>query len=307
MGLIFVDIKMKKAIVFGGSGFVGSHVADALTNTDIETTIFDINQSKFKNDKQVFIQGSILDQDLVNKAIEGKDYVYHLAGQADIGISFEAPKETLSLNIQGTINILEACRTYNVERFVFASTIYVYSDLGGFYRASKQACEIIIEEYQKNFGIDYTILRYGSLYGPRADEKNLIHRILKQAILEKTIQIGYGSEEKRDYIHVYDAARMSVDILSKSYKNSHVMLTGHQYISRGELLDIINEMLGGDIKVEKADRQESDRLHGHYKFTPYVFKPQISKKLVSNEYLEFGQGILNCMEEIHEKYVAQKS
>ena len=306
MGLIFVDIKMKKAIVFGGSGFVGSHVADALTNADIETTIFDINQSKFKNDKQVFIQGSILDQDLVNKAIEGKDYVYHLAGQADIGISFEAPKETLSLNIQGTINILEACRTYNVERFVFASTIYVYSDLGGFYRASKQACEIIIEEYQKNFGIDYTILRYGSLYGPRADEKNLIHRIIKQAILEKTIQIGYGSEEKRDYIHVFDAARMSVDILSKNYKNTHVMLTGYQHINRGELLSIINEMLGGDIKVEII-QPEIDRLHGHYKFTPYVFKPQISKKLVSPEYLEFGQGILSCMEEIHEKYVIQKS
>lgn len=307
MGLIFMEIKMKKAIVFGGSGFVGSHVADALTNAGIETTIFDINQSEFKNDKQIFMQGSILDQEMVNKAIEGKDYIYHLAGQADIGISFEVPKDTLSLNIQGTINILDACRKYGVERFIFASTIYVYSDLGGFYRASKQACEIIIEEYQKNFGIDYTILRYGSLYGPRADDKNLIHRILKQAILEKTIQIGYDSEEKRDYIHVYDAARMSVDVLSENYKNSPVMLTGHQCISRGELFNTINEMLGGDIKIEEAIQLENDRLHGHYKFTPYVFKPQISKKLVSNEYLEFGQGILNCMEEIYEKYVAKKS
>lgn len=297
---------MKKAIVFGGSGFVGSHVADALTNAGIETTIFDINQSNFKNDKQAFIQGDILDQGLVERAIKGKNYVYHLAGQADIGISFEAPKNTLSLNIQGTTNVLEACCKCNIERFVFASTIYVYSDMGGFYRASKQACEIIIDEYQKNFGIDYTILRYGSLYGPRADEKNLIHRILKQAILEKTIQIGYGSEEKRDYIHVYDAARMSVDILSESYKNTHVMLTGYQYISRGELLNIINEMLGGSIKVETV-QPENDKLHGHYKFTPYVFRPQISKKLVSNEYLEFGQGILNCMEEIHEKYVTKES
>ena len=297
---------MKKAVVLGGSGFVGSHVADALTNAGIETTIFDINLSEYKNDRQIFIQGSILDQDLVAKAIEGKDYVYHLAGQADIGVSFDSPKETLSLNILGTINILESCRKHKTERFVFASTVYVYSDLGGFYRASKQSCEIIIEEYQKNFGIDYTILRYGSLYGPRADEKNLIHRIIKQAILEKMIQIGYGSKEKRDYIHVYDAARMSIDILSQNYKNNHVMLTGYQQISRGELLNIINEMLGGDIKVEII-QPECDGPHGHYKFTPYVFKPQVSKKLVSSEYLEFGQGILNCMEEIHEKYVTQKS
>lgn len=297
---------MKKALVFGGSGFVGSHVADALTNAGIETTIFDIAPSHFKNDKQAFIQGSILDQNLVNEAVKGKDYIYHLAGQADIGTSFDMPKDTLSLNIQGTINILEACSKYAIERFVFASTIYVYSDMGGFYRASKQACEIIIDEYQKNFGIDYTILRYGSLYGPRADEKNLIHRILKQAILEKIIRSGYGSEEKRDYIHVYDAARMSVDILSENYKNAHVMLTGYQHISRGELLNIINEMLGGAIKIETV-KPENDRPHGHYKFTPYVFKPQISKKFVSNEYFEFGQGLLNCMEEIHEKYVASKA
>ncbi len=305
MNLILLGVKMKKAIVFGGSGFVGSHVADALTNAGIETTIFDIQPSKFVNDKQSFVQGSILDQDLVDKAIEGKDYIYHLAGQADIGIGFEEPKKTLSLNIQGTINILESCHKHGVERFVFASTIYVYSNVGGFYRASKQACEIIIEEYQKNFGINYTILRYGSLYGPRADERNLIHRIIKQAIIEKTIKLGYGSDEKRDYIHVYDAARMSVDILAENYKNTHVMLTGYQHISRGELLNIINEMLGGDIKIE-TQKPEIDRLHGHYKFTPYVFKPQISKKLVSREYLEFGQGILNCMEEIHEKYTPQK-
>ncbi|MBS0185069.1 MAG: NAD(P)-dependent oxidoreductase [Proteobacteria bacterium] len=293
---------MKKAVVFGGSGFVGSHVADALTNSGIETTIFDVRPSEFINSKQTFIQGSILDENLVRKVIEDKDYVYHLAGQADIEVGFENPKETLHLNIQGTINILEACRQHPVERLVFASTVYVYSDSGGFYRASKQACEIIIEEYQKNFGIDYTILRYGSLYGPRADEKNFIHRVIKQALLEKKIEVGYGSDEKRDFIHVYDAARMSVDILKEEYKNVHIILTGYQHISRGELLHIITEMLGEDIEIQTI-QPEIDRVHGHYKLTPYVFKPKISRKLVSSEYLEFGQGILSCMEEIYEKHV----
>lgn len=297
---------MKKALVFGGAGFVGSHVADALTTAGIQTTIFDLNPSVHIAANQQFVQGSILDQDLVYQTIAGKDYVYHMAGQSDIGIGFNEPKETLMLNIQGTINILEACRTFKIERFIFASTVYVYSDVGGFYRASKQACELIIDEYQKNFGVDYTILRYGSLYGPRADERNLIHKIIKQAIVNKEIKIGYGSDEKRDFIHVSDAARMSVDILGDNYKNSHVMLTGYQHISRGELLNIINEMLGGNIKVEILE-PEIDRLHGHYKYTPYVFKPRVSKKLVSSEYMEFGQGILNCMEEIYEKYVTEES
>ena len=290
---------MKSAIVFGGSGFVGSHVADALTKAGINTTIFDLHPSKYMNEEQMFIQGDILDQVAVDNAIQGKNFVYHLAGQADIGIGFQKPKETLSLNIQGAINILDARHKFNIERLIFASTIYVYSDAGGFYRASKQACEILIEEYQKNFAVNYTILRYGSLYGPRADERNLIYQILKQAILDKVIKIGYGSDEKRDYIHVHDAARMSVDILENKYQNSHVMLTGYQSVCRGELLNMVCEMLGGNIRIDTLE-PEIDRLHGHYKFTPYVFRPKISKKLVSTEYMEFGQGLLSCIEDIYE-------
>lgn len=295
---------MKKAIVFGGSGFVGSHVADALTAAGVETTIFDLHPSEFINNRQTFIRGSILDQDLVQKALKDQNYIYHLAGQADIGVGFNKPKDTLHLNIQGTINILEACRQVNIERLIFASTVYVYSDVGGFYRASKQASELIIEEYQKHFGIDYTILRYGSLYGPRANEQNFIYRIIKQAILHKKITIGYETDEKRDFIHVYDAARMSVDVLKESYKNTHVMLTGYQHISRGELINIVAEMLGGGIEIQ-VTKPEIDKAHGHYKLTPYVFKPKISRKLVSSEYLEFGQGILSCMEEIYDKYTKQ--
>jgi UDP-glucose 4-epimerase len=293
---------MKKAIVFGGAGFVGSHVADALTKVGFETTIFDIKEPKYKNKSQIFIKGDILNQSLIDDVVKGKDYIYHLAGQPDIEISFQKPKETLSLNIQGTINILEAAIKNSIERFVFASTLYVYSDAGGFYKASKQACEIIIEEYQKQFGLGYTILRYGSLYGPRSDESNAIHFIIKQALLHKVIKIPCDSDEKRDYIHVLDAARMSVDILSADYKNSHVMLTGYQHISRGELLNTIKEMLGDNIQII-SQKLDVDKTHGHYKFTPYAFRPQVSKKLVSRDYIEFGQGLLTCIEEIYEKFV----
>ncbi|MBM3632220.1 MAG: NAD(P)-dependent oxidoreductase [Alphaproteobacteria bacterium] len=293
---------MKKAIVFGGSGFIGSHVVDALTKEGIQTTVFDIVPSAYLNKNQIFIQGDILDSEAVCRAIEGQDYVYHLAGQPDIEIGFQEPQRTLELNIVGTTNILEACRYHKVERFLFASTIYVYSNAGGFYRVSKQACELIIEEYQKNYNVNYTILRYGSLYGPRADDNNLIHRILKQAILEKKIEIGYSPDEKRDYIHVYDAARMSVDLLAPEHMNTHVMLTGHQPITRGDLLAMICEMLGGNIEIHQQ-QPEIDQLHGRYKFTPYVFKPQVSKKILSSQYMEFGQGLLNCMEEVHEKYI----
>lgn len=295
---------MKKAIVFGGSGFLGSHVADSLTNSGIQTTIFDISPSPYLSEEQLFIKGDIIDAAAVQKAIQGMDYVYHLAGEADIDSAFLNPKKALELNIQGTINILEACRQMNVERLIFASTIYVYSDAGGIYRASKQSCELIIEEYQKSFGVNYTILRYGSVYGPRADERNFIYKIIKQALITKRIFLEYGEEEKRDFVHVLDAAKMSVDVLQPEYVNSHVILTGYQSITRGELLKMLKEILGGGLQINFRDKLV-DRVHGHYRLTPYIFKPTLSKKIVPKNYIELGQGLLSCIEEIYEKNISE--
>lgn len=290
---------MKKALVIGGSGFLGSHVADALHAQGYDTTIFDLADSPYLSSGQKFIQGSILDPSSVEAAIKGMDIVFHLAGQPDIARSVEDPTHTLNLNIQGTVNILEACRKHKVKRFMFASTIYVYSDVGAFYRASKQSCEIIVQEYQKQFGLDYTILRYGSLYGPRAPESNFIHRILKQALLEKKVDVGdYSLEDRREYIHVVDSAKMSLLALGDEYVNSSVMLTGYQFTTCRELFDLINDIMGGGITFSGKDL-ENKGGPGRYHKTPYVFRPQISRKIIASDYIEFGQGILASIEEIH--------
>ncbi len=295
---------MKKALVFGGSGFLGSHIADALSQQGFCTTIFDINPSPYLSGDQAFIQDDVLNQGAVEKAVQDADIVYHLAGQPSIPESLKQPAHTLHLNIQGTVNILEACVKHNIERFLFASTVYIYSDVGGFYRASKQACEIIIQEYQKNYDLDYTILRYGSLYGPRAVENNFINRLLKQAVTKRKIEIDFDEEDKREYIHVHDAARMSVLSLQDDYKNTSVMLTGYQYMTCKELIDLINDMLGGDLTFEHIEK-DNNRLQAHYHKTPYIFKPQISKKIIAPDYIEFGQGLLASIEEIYANQVRE--
>lgn len=290
---------MKKALVIGGSGFLGSHVADALSADDYDTTIFDVAPSPYLSAGQKFTQGDILDTASVDAAIQGMDVVFHLAGQPDIGKSVQNPTFTLNLNIQGTVNILEACRKHKIKRFMFASTVYVYSDVGAFYRASKQSSEIIIQEYHKQFGLDYTILRYGSLYGPRAPESNFIHRILKQALLDKKVDVGdYSLEDRREYIHVADAAKVSLLALADEYVNASVMLTGYQFTTCRELFDLINDILGGGITFSGKDL-ENKGGPGRYHKTPYIFRPQISKKIIASDYIEFGQGILASIEEIH--------
>ena len=287
-----------KATVFGGSGFLGSHVADALTRAGYEVTILDCKPSPYLQAGQKEIIGNILDRGAVEKAVSDCDVVYNFAGVADIEEAHKKPVETIESNILGTTIILDSCRKNEVRRFVFASTIYVYSVGGSFYRSSKQACELIIEDYSKAFGLPYTILRYGSLYGPRSDEKNYIHKILKQAITEGKI-ISFGeSDDLRDHIHVHDAARFSVEILSKEFENQHVIITGAEPMRRGDLLTMIKEMLGN--RIEFTFLPTDSELH--YKITPYSFTPKIAEVYRGDSYLDLGQGILQCLDEIYKEY-----
>ncbi|BCB96314.1 NAD-dependent epimerase [Dissulfurispira thermophila] len=286
-----------KVIIFGGSGFLGSHVADVLTNAGHNVTIYDLKKSPYLMDTQEMIVGDILDVDRVEEAVKNADIVYNFAGIADIDEASKKPLESIKYNIVGNSIILEACRKENIKRFVFASSLYVYSKAGSFYRSTKQACELLIENYHEVFGLNYTILRYGSLYGPRADERNFIHKILKQALIEGKITREGDGEELRDYIHVMDAARGSVEILADEFANQHVILVGNQQMRIKDLLIMIKEMLDNKIEIEFIPTTDSL----HYEITPYSFAPRVGKRLTSRTYLDLGQGILDCIYDIYKQ------
>lgn len=290
---------MSKIIVFGGAGFLGSHVADSLTIEGHEVTIFDRVLSKYLRDGQKMIVGDIMNRVLVLKATQGMDYVYHFAAVADIGEARNNPIDAANFNIIGTLNVLDACRINNVRRFIFSSTIYVYSDHGSFYRSSKQACELFIENYHKEYGLDFTVLRYGSLYGSRANNFNFIRNSIYQALVEKKIQRKGDGNEVRDYINVLDAAKISVDVLSEKYKGGYVMITGPQTMKVKELLLMIREMLQNDVELEFTE----EKLAGHYHITPYSFKPKVALKLTPENYHDLGQGILDCIYDIYEELI----
>ena len=286
----------KHAIVFGGSGFLGSHVADTLSDDGHKVTVFDQKPSPYLRADQTMILGDILDTKMVWKAIKGQDIIYHFAGMADLDQSADKPLETVSQNIMGTVHLLDAAVEFKVERFIFASTIYVYSSLGGFYRCSKQSTELFIEEYNNRFELDFTVLRYGSLYGTRANQGNAIRSFLFQGLnKEKIVYPGTG-DEVREYINVKDAARLSVDILAPEYKNQHLVVTGHHSMRSKDMLEMIREMLNHEISIEFS-KSSNDY---HYLLTPYSFTPKIGSKLVSNLYIDMGQGLLDCLQEIYQ-------
>jgi UDP-glucose 4-epimerase len=286
-------MSFKKVLVTGSAGFIGSHVADSLFEAGYEVVLFDAFSSKYKKHMQQEFVGDINDIDILERAMDGCDAVFHFAAQADIGLSSLKPLETIKTNILGTQNILELAVKKDLKRVLFASTIYVYSSLGSFYRVSKQACEKLIEEYQKEFDLDYTILRYGSLYGPRANEFNFISNAILQAINErKIVRRGNGSEI-REYIHVKDAANITTEALNKIYKNKHLIITGYQQNRVSDILNMIKEIFNYEIEIEYGEEKE---LH-HYEVTPYSYEPKIAKKIIPGSHYDLGQGIL---EQIHE-------
>lgn len=286
-----------KIVFFGGSGFLGSHVCDKLSEAGHDVTIVDLRPSPYLRPDQKMVTGSLLDEDLVNTVVSGADAVFDFAGLADIGESNQKPVETARINVLGNVILLEACRKAGVKRYVFASTLYVYGKSGGFYRCSKQACELYIENYRDMFGLKYTILRYGSLYGPRADRRNAINRFVAEA-LEKGEITYYGAPTAlREYIHVEDAALSTVEILKPEYANQNIVLTGDQPMQVGDLFRMIGEMLGKEIKIN----YQHDPNSGHYQITPYAFMPKVGRKMTPHLSTELGQGVLKVMEEIHQE------
>ena len=287
---------MSKVLVTGGAGFLGSHIADALSDIGHEVTVFDQVESPYLREDQNFIKGDVRDAEKLVEQLSGFDFVYHLAALADLNAAKNRPLDTVSINIQGTVNMLEACRINKVKRFVFGSTVYVYSREGSFYRCSKQACENYVEEYFNQFGLEYTILRYGSLYGRRTDMANGVYRLLKNFMDQDEMEHSGKSSDKRDYIHAYDAARLSASILDAQYANKNLILTGNDKLEIADLYKMFSEILGKEVKVKFLG--DEGTANGHYNITPYAYTPKIGHKLVSNEYVDMGQGLIQVIEEI---------
>ncbi|MDR3357986.1 MAG: NAD(P)-dependent oxidoreductase [Desulfovibrio sp.] len=281
--------------VFGGSGFLGSHVCDKLSEAGHRVTVVDLRPSPWLRPDQAMLAGDILDENIVREAVEQADMVFNYAGIADIGEANARPVDTARVNVLGNVMLLEACRKAGVRRYVFASSLYVYGRSGGFYRCSKQACEIFIENYQAMHGLPYTILRYGSLYGPRADSRNAIHRFVHEALTRGTITYYGAPTALREYVHADDAAAATLSVLDGEFENRNIVISGNQPMRVGDLFRMIGEMLGRELSVKYLEDPNS----GHYQITPYSFMPKIGRKLTPPLSVDLGQGILRVMEEEH--------
>lgn len=279
--------KKLKVIVFGGSGFIGSHVAESLYKNGFQVTIADLKKSKDLNKKISFQRVDINNQKKVLKLVKNFSIVFNFAAIADIQDSYDDPLKTLNVNILGCANILKACVKNKVKKFVLASSIYANTSQGGFYRVSKQSCEIMTMEFSKVYKLDYTILRFGSIYGPRSNLKNGLLKIVFDSLNKKKLIYRGTKRAVRSYIHVKDAAKSSVEILNKKYTNKIVLIKGKKKIKIVNLLLMLKRILKIKSKLFFLNKTQK----GHYDKKPKEIKKINSIEYYSRKQMDFESSL----------------
>lgn len=289
---------MKKILIIGGSGFLGSHIADELTELGYKVTIFDKSKSLYLKKNQKMILGDMLSNKDISSATKNIDYLFHFGAVADIEEAAKEPFKTINQNIMGTVIAIEAAIKNKVKRFIFSSSLYVHNDKGSFYGSSKIACENLLHDYSKKFNLEFTILRYGSLYGPRSQKWNSINKLVNQVLQKGEIKRQGTGDERREYIHVKDAAQLSTLILNKKYKNKTLTITGNQILDIKQLAKMIFEIAGIKEKVSFSGKTISS---DHYYLTPYKYNQRLeyAKKITSNECIDIGEGLLEIINDLN--------
>ena len=225
-------------LVTGGSGFIGSHIVDVLLKKKYKVTILDTVSPKRKDVK--FIKSSILNKKIIKSLFKKNKLIFHLAAVSDINKVKSIPATTISTNVLGTSFLLEEARKAKIKRFIFASTYYSYGIAGNLYTTSKTASELIIENYNLLFGLNYTILRYPTAYGPRNRNVDAISIFVERAIKNKNLIIHGNGKQKRNYLHVEDIGEGSVSALSKKTKNKTVILASKNSI---KIIDLAKKII----------------------------------------------------------------
>ncbi|TAL08197.1 MAG: NAD-dependent epimerase/dehydratase family protein [Nitrospirae bacterium] len=246
---------MSEVLVTGGAGFIGSHLADALVAEGNSVTVVDdLSRGRRSNIKSEvdFREQSITEP--LEDLVERSDYVYHLAALARVRPSIEDPVGYNKVNLDGTLNVLDACRKFG-KKIIFASSSSVFGeseppfseeakfDPKNPYAMQKLMGEMYIRLYNQLYGLDYTILRYFNVYGSRqiigGAYSTVIGIFLDQNKKGEPMTIFGDGEQRRDFTHIDDVTK--ANLLARNF-------SGEFNIGRGNNRSVneIADLIGGD-------------------------------------------------------------
>jgi UDP-glucose 4-epimerase len=232
-----------RVMVTGGSGFIGSHVVDKLLDAGHEVRLFDLSPSPYRSPEEVdFRAGCVTDADALLAAAEGCDAIVHLAAVADVNDVISDPAKAQEVNSEGTLRVLEAARQAAVKRVIYGSTIWAYSDCSErsvdedtrpeppshLYTATKLAGEHYCKSYSELYDVDYTILRFGIPYGPRARDATVLAAFCAKAEAGERLTVAGDGSQSRRFVYVEDLAEGVVSALRPEAANRIYNLAGDE-------------------------------------------------------------------------------
>ena len=300
-----------KALVTGGSGFIGSNVSKMLLSKSVEVVAFDNlssgNYDNISNLEVEFIKGDILDKDAIRDACKGVDVVFHLAASVGRQRSIDHPQLDSEINLIGTINVLEGMRTHGVKKIVYSSSAAIFGELQSSeidenhpqnadspYGVSKLAAEKMILSYSEIYGITAVCLRYFNIYGvnQRYDLYGNVIPIFAHRLFTGEPLLIYGDgTQTRDFVNVFDVARANV-MAGLEYGKTEVFNLGSgESITINKLAQMMQKISGIDNGIKYLPERKADVKHCKANATKVAEKMQF-KTIVSlekglTEYIEW--------------------
>lgn len=313
---------MKKILVTGGAGFIGSNFIEymldryaelKITNLDLLTYAGNLENltEVTKNPNYSFIQGDIADAQLVERIMQGVDLVVNFAAESHVDKSITNPALFIKTNVLGTQVLLDAAKKHGVVRFLQVSTDEVYGSLGptGYftentpiapnspYSASKAGADLLVRAYHETYGLPVLITRCSNNYGPKQYPEKLIPLFIKLALTDDTLPVYGDGLNIRDWLHVEDHCRAIDAVLNKGRIGEVYNIGGNNEKSNIEIAKLILKELG---KPETLISYVQDRL-GHDR--RYAIDPsKIQRELGWSPQYTFEQGIKETIQWYSIKY-----
>ena len=276
---------MKKVVVTGGAGFIGSHLTEELASRGYSVIVLDyLSTGKLENIDELvqkgraqFIQGSIIDFPLLQKLFQGVDCVFHQAALARVPQSIEDPLHTDDVNIRGTLNVLLAAKGNEVKRLIFASSSSVYGDTPTLtqredlppnphspYAVTKLAGEYYCNAFQEIYGLSTICLRYFNVYGPRQDAQSQYATVIP-AFIGRISQglppVVFGDgEQSRDFIFIEDVVRANIVAAQSEAKGIYNIGCGKS-VTINQLAKVILNLMGKNLAPVYDKPRSGDPRH----------------------------------------------
>ena len=289
-------------LVTGGAGFIGAHIVKELVRQGQQVTVLDnLSGGNLKNlapvkDQITFIQGDICDFADVMDACDGVDYVLHLAALISVAESMEKPRETAEINVQGTVNVLEAAKQCGVKRVVFSSSAAVYGtrpelpyeettpiDCQSPYAWSKQAGAELCQLYTKAYGLEAVALRYFNVFGPGQNPNSayaaVIAKFMQLAAENKPLGIDWDGLQSRDFVSVKDVVQANLLAATKGVPGEIYNVASGRTCTLLELADTIEKVSGrklGRVSRPKRPGDVHESSANIAKITALGYKPCVT-------------------------------